>query len=146
MGQTHGLTPLEKGDFQGFEILKFLWPKKVSFLSRTLLNIICNLILTENKKRKSTFFGQNHAITPLEKCDIWDFERLKFLWPKKVSSLSRTLLNIVSSLILRENQKEEFTFFDQKLGLTPLEKCDFWDFERLKFLWPKSFLFYLEHY
>ena len=141
MGQNHGLTPLEKSDFQGFEILKFLWPKKVSFLSRTLLNIICNLILTENKKRKSTFFGQNHAITPLEKCDFWDFERLKFLWPKKVSSLSRILLNIVSSLILRENQEEKFTFFDQKHGLTPLEKCDFWDFERLKFLWPKKVSF-----
>ena len=96
--------------------MKFLWPKKVSFLSRTSFNIICNLILTENKKRKNTFFDQNHGLTPLEKCDFWDFERLKFLWPKKVSFLSRTLLNIISSLILRENQNRKKIHFLTQSG------------------------------
>ena len=55
-------------------------------------------------KKKITFFDQKRGLTPLEKCDFWDFERLNFLWPKKVSFLSRTLLNIISSLILRENK------------------------------------------
>ena len=42
---------------------------------------------------------------------------------------------------------EKLAFFDQKHGLTPLEKCDFWDFERLNFFnGYKRFLFYLEHY
>ena len=82
----------------------FLWPKKVSFRFRTLLNIISSVILTENNSRKKTkFFDQKHGLTPLEKCDFWDFERLNFLWPKKVSFHSRTLLNIISSLILTEN-------------------------------------------
>ena len=95
---------MEKCDFEDFEILKFLWPKKASFLSRTLLNIFGNLILTKNKKRKNTFSYQKHGLTPLKKWDFWYFERLKFLRPKKVSFLSRTLLNITSSLILRENK------------------------------------------
>ena len=111
--QKHGL---EKCDFWDFERLKFLWPRKVCFLSRTLFNIICNLILTENKKRKNTFFDQNHGLTPLEKCDFWDFERLKFLWPKKVSFLSRTLLNIISSVILRENQNRRKLHFLTQSG------------------------------
>ena len=79
--------------------------KKDCFLSRTLLNIISSLIMRENQKRKKiTFFDQKHELTPLEKCDFWDFTRLNFLWPKKVSFLSRTLLNIISSPILRENK------------------------------------------
>ena len=76
----------------------------VSFLSKTLLNIISSLILRENQEEKFTFFDQKHGLTPLEKCDFWDFERLNFLWPKKVSFLSRTLLNIISSLILRKTK------------------------------------------
>jgi len=103
---------LEKCDFWDFETWNFLWPKKVSFLSRTLLNVIFNLILTKNKERRNTFFDQNHGLTPLEKCDFWDFERLKFLWPKKVSFLSRTLLNIISSLILSKCKiKKNLVFF-----------------------------------
>ena len=62
----------------------FLGPKKVSFRSRTLLNIISSLILTENNSRKkTTFFDQKHGLTPLEKCDFWDFERLHFFMAKK---------------------------------------------------------------
>ena len=55
-------------------------------------------------KKKITVFEQKHGLTPLEKCDFWDFERLKFLLPEKVSFLSRTVLNIISSLILTENK------------------------------------------
>ena len=61
-------------------------------------------------KKKITFFDQKRGLTPLEKCDFWDFERLNFLWPKKVSFLSRTLLNIISSLILRENKQKNYCF------------------------------------
>ena len=115
--------------FRSLKDYFFKGQKKVSFLSRTLFNIISSLILTENNSRKKTsFFDQKHGLTPLEKCVFWDFERLHFLWPKKVSFRSRTLLNIISSLILTENNsRKTTTFFDQKHGLTPLEKCDFWD-------------------
>ena len=109
---------MEKCDFWDFERLPFLGPKKVSFLSRTLFNNISGLILTENNSRKkTTFFDQKHGLTPLEKCDFWDFERLPFLGPKKVSFRSGTLLNIISSLVLTENNsRKKNTFFDQKHG------------------------------
>ena len=75
----------------GLKKIDFLWPKKVSFLFRTLLNIISSLILTENNSRKKNiFFDQKHGLTPSKKSDFWDFERLNFLWPKKVSFLSIT--------------------------------------------------------
>ena len=134
MGLKDGLTPLEKCDFWGFEKLNFLRPKKVSFLSRTLLKIIASLIST----KKSVFFDQKQR-----KCDFWDFDRLNFSWPKNVSFLCRTLLNFTSSLTFTENKliKKSAFFFYQKHGLTPLDKCDFWDFERLNFSWPKKVYF-----
>ena len=109
---------MEKCDFWGFERLDFLWPKKVSFLSGTLLNIISSLILTENNSRKkTTFFDQKHGLTPLEKCDFWDFERLHFLGPKKFSFLSCTLFNIISGLILTEkNSRKKIHFLTKSKG------------------------------
>ena len=45
---------------------------------------------------------------------------------------SRTLLkHFFQSYFDRKQIKKKITFFDQKHGLTPLEKCGFWDFERL---------------
>ena len=40
------------------------------------------------------------AGTLVKQDKIWDFKRLNFLWPKKVSFLSRTSLNIISSVCL----------------------------------------------
>ena len=69
------------------------------------------------------------------------FETLKhsiFLLPKKVSYLSRTLLNFISSSILPKTLKKNKLHF--------LEKFDFWDFDRLNFLRQKCFFFFLKHY
>ena len=40
------------------------------------------------------------AGTLVKQDKIWDFKRLNFLWPKKVSFLSRTSLNIISIVCL----------------------------------------------
>ena len=60
---------------------------------------------------------------------------------KKVSFLSRTLLYRIFSLILSENKKmKKLPFYDQKHGLTPLKKYDFWDNQKFLFsLSKKSF-------
>ena len=62
-------------------------------------------------KKKTTFFDQKRGLTPLEKSDFWDLKGLNFLWPKKVSFLFRTLLNIISSLILTENNSRKKLHF-----------------------------------
>ena len=64
----------------------------ISFLSRTLFNIISCLILTNNNKEKKLNFWENHGLT-CKKCDLGD---LKCLSPKKVFFLSRILLIIIS--------------------------------------------------
>ena len=93
-------------------------------------------------KKKITFFDQKHGLTPLEKCDFWDFERLKLLWRIKVFfSIQNIIKHYFQSYFEEKQIKKKITVFDQKHGLTPLKKCDFWVFERLNFLWPKKVSF-----
>ena len=78
----------------------------------------------------------------MEKLYFGDFERLNFLWLKKVSFVSRTVLNIISSLLLPKiTQEKKYIVWPKAWVLTPLEICDFWVFEGLNFLGPKTVSF-----
>ena len=78
----------------------------------------------------------------MEKLYFGDFERLNFLWLKKVSFVSRTVLNIISSLLRPKiTQEKKYIVWPKALVLTPLEICDFWVFEGLNFLGPKTVSF-----
>ena len=127
--------------FWDFERLHFLWPKKVSFRAGTLLSIISSLFLTETTQENKTYiFWPKAWVNPLEKCDFWDFERLKFLLPKKVSFLSRTLLNIISIVILRETNKKNYGFWP-KAWINPFEKIRFLGLWKTKFFMAKKGFF-----
>ena len=54
-------------------------------------------------ENKNCIVDQNCGSTPLEIYDFWHSEKLSFLLCKKVSLLSRMSLNIISSLVLNEN-------------------------------------------
>ena len=54
-------------------------------------------------KKKWHFFVQKHGLTPLEKCNLWDRDFF-FLQSKEVFFLSRTFLNLISSLISNKNK------------------------------------------
>ena len=53
---------------------------------------------------KLAFFDQKHGLTPLEKCDLWDCQKLLLLQYKKVSFFSKMLLLTFSSLILTKSK------------------------------------------
>ena len=76
-------------------------------------------------RKKNTFFDQKHGLTPLEKCNFGDFQRLNFLGPIKVSFLSRTLLNIICSLILTETKRRKKLYFLTKITGLPFRKMQF---------------------
>ena len=54
--------------------------------------------------KKLSFLDENCGLTPLEKFHFWDVKKLFFLQSEKVSFLTGTLLNLVSSLILSKNK------------------------------------------
>ena len=64
-----------------------------------------------------------------------------FIVQKGFLFLSRTLLTLTSRVIFSEKIMKKIPFFDQKHRLTPLEKCDFNDFETISFYSQKGFFF-----
>ena len=64
-------------------------------------------------------FGPKPMLTPLEKCQFFDFLNFLFLQPRKTKLL-------------------KWPFRDQDHGLTPLEKCQFLDFFNFVFLQPRK--------
>ena len=90
----------------------------------------------KKKLEKWPIFGQNHGLTPLEKCQFFDFLIFLFLLPRNAFLCSRISKNTFSWPIFPKKKKaEKWPIFEQNHGLTPLEKCQF-----LKFL---NFLFSL---
>ena len=101
--QKHGLTLSEKCNVWEFEKLCFCSEKKVCFLFKTLLNLILTLLFEENNEKNSIFY-QKHGLTPLGKCDFWEFEKRCFHSQKKVSVLLKIVLNLILTLILSKNK------------------------------------------
>ena len=67
--------------------------------------------------KKIAFFDRKHGLTPLEKCHFLRPSKNFLIVKKKVSFLSRTSLNLISSLFLTENKsRKKIAFFDQKQG------------------------------
>ena len=75
---------------------------------------------------KWPFLDQNHGLTPLEKCQFFDFFNFFFLQPRNAFFRSRISYKTFAWPILPEKRKlEKWPFLDQNHGLTPLKKVDF---------------------
>ena len=96
--QKHGLTPLEKCDFNDFETISFYSQKRFLFYSTNSVSTVSSLDLTENKLKESgTLFNKGMGAS---------FETMKnFVFiVKKRFFPSKTLLTLNSSLIFSENK------------------------------------------
>ena len=108
--------------------------------------------------KKLEFFDQKHRLTPLEKCNFWHFE--EFCFYTKKNAIFRTFKNfcfyskkkrffflckVIKHFFYpyfdQIQIKKNLAFFDQKHGLTPLEKCNFWHFEEFCFYTKKNAIF-----
>ena len=94
--QNHGLTFLEK--YQFLTILSCcFWSQKSRFSSLDYGKIHLTSLLCQNKKmEKLPTFHQTHGLTPLEKCQFFDFINFLFLLSTKVFSLSKISCNTFS--------------------------------------------------
>ena len=90
--------------------------------------------------KKVAFFNQKHELTPLEKCDFWDFQKFLFLLSKKRFVFPQKVFKHFFQSYFDQIQIEKnLAFFDQKHGLTPLENGDFWTLKNFVFVLKKSF-------
>ena len=93
-----------------------------------------------------TIFGPKQWVNPFGKKSIFRlFELLVFIAQKGIFR-SRILYKTFSWSILPKKKKfEKQPFLVQNHGLTPLEKCQFFDFFNCLFLQPREAFFVLEY-
>ena len=82
---------------------------------------------------KWPFLDQSHGLTPLEKCQFFDFMKLLFFRLKRCGFAQEYRKRHFRGLYFQKKKLEKWPFLDQSQGLTPLEKCQFFDFMKLLF-------------
>ena len=98
-----------------------------------------------SKKRKFEkwpFFGQNHGLTPLEKCQFFVFLNFLFLSPRKAFFvLEYHKRHFFGLYCLKKRKLEKWLFLVQNRGLTPLEKCQLFEFLNFLSLYSRKAFF-----
>ena len=142
-GPKPWVTPFGKlSIFRLFEHLVFIAQKGNFTFQNIVKNIFLDYINKKKKLEKWPFLDQNHGLTPLENCQLFELLNFLFLYPRKAFFRSRISLRIFSFYILPKKKKfEKWPFLDQNHGLTPLEKCQFFDCLNILFLWPRKAIF-----
>ena len=123
--------------FLGLENVVFI-VKKVSFLSRTLSNLVSSLILTEKKNNeKIGIFEQKHGLTSLEKCNFGTLKKFVFL-VKKVC-----LLYYFNSYFDQKQKMEKMEFFCSEAWVNPFGKMRFIGLAKIFVIIVKKSFFFL---
>ena len=90
---------------------------------------------------KSQIQDQKDGLTPLQKCQFFDFLNFLFLLPRKAFLRSRIEKNTFLWPILPKKKLEKWPLFDQNHKSTALQKCLFFDFLNFLFLLPRKTFF-----
>ena len=135
-GPKPWVNPIEKMSiFRLFGLLLFIAQKGVISFQNFRKHFFLAYIAKEKKLEKWPFFDQNHGLNPLEKSQFFDLLNFLFLQPRKAFFRCRMSLKTFSWPIFSKKKKlEKWPFSDQNQGLTPLEKCQFFDFLNFFFL------------
>ena len=90
-------------------------------------------------KNSRHLLSQNHRLTPLEKCIFFDHSKMTFLLSKKTHFEKITSSDEKPrSLLQKKEAWKKFGIFNQNHWLTPLEKCKFFDYSKMTFMWSKK--------
>ena len=84
--------------------------------------------------KKWPFLDQNHGLTPLKKCQFFDFFNFFFYsLGRRFSFLEYSKTRFPGLYYIKKNL-ENWLFFDQSHGLTPLGKSELLEFLNVFFL------------
>ena len=127
--------------FRLFELLVFIAQKGVF----SFQNIVKDIFLAYFAKKKNgniAIFGAKPSVNPFGKMSIFRlFELLVLIAQKGVFSFQNIVKDIFLVYIAFKKKVEKWPFLDQNNGLTPLEKCQFFDFLNFLFLLPRKAFF-----
>ena len=125
--------------FRRFELLVFIAQKTVLLIQNIIKDIFLAYIGYKKKLEKWTFLDQNFGLTPLEKCQFFDFLNFLFLQARKAFLLVQDMIkDIFLAYIALKKKFEKWPFLDQNHGLNALEKCQFFDGFNFLFLQSRN--------
>ena len=122
--------------FRLFELLVFIAQKGIFFLFQNIVkHIFVAYIALKKKLENGLFLDQNYGLTPLETCKFFRiFELLVFIAQKGVFFVLEYCKRLFPGLYCLKVKLGKMGILDQNHGLTPLEKCQFFDFLNFLFL------------
>ena len=129
--------------YQLFELLVFIAQQGIF----SFYNIIKHIFLAyiakkKNKVDKTTIFGPKPWVNPFRKMSIFRlFELVVFIAWKGVFLFQNIINDILLAYIALNKKLKKWPFLAQNPGLTPLKKCQFFDFLHLLFLQPSKAFF-----
>ena len=137
------VNPCEKMSlFRLFELLVFIAQKGVLVLFQNIVKDNFLAYIAKKKVAKMTIFGPKAWVNPFGKMSIFRlFEILLFIVQIGVFSFQNIVKDIFLSYIALKKKLLKWPFLDQNHGLTPLEKCQFFDFFKFMFSQPRKAFF-----
>ena len=142
----YGLKPWVKpfgkvSIFRRFELLVFIAQKGVFLFYNIVKDIFLASITKKKKLEKAPFLDQNVGLTPFEKCQFLAFQTFCFNSLERRFFLLEYRKRHVLDVHFLKKKLEKWALLDQNHGLTPLKKCQFFDFLNCLFLQPKKAFF-----
>ena len=121
--------------FRIFELLVLKAQKSPFFVPEYRKRHFLGLYCLKKRLEKQPFLDQNHGVNPFGKMSILGlFEVPVFIAQKGVFSFYNIIKDIFRTYIVVKKKLEKWQFSVQNHGLTPLEKCQFFDFLKFLFL------------
>ena len=115
--------------FRFFKLFGFIAQNYVFSFQNIKKDILLAYIAYKKMLEKWPFLDQNHGLTPLDKCEFFDFLDFLFLQPREAFFRSRISKRTFCWPILPTKRKlEKWPFLDPNHRLTPLEKCQLFQF------------------
>ena len=145
-GPKPWVTPFRKMSlFRLFELLVFIAQKGI-FRSRISYKTFSCSILPKKKSKKIGLFAPKPWVNHFRKMSIFRlFDLLVFIAQKGIFRSRISYKTFSWSLLPKKRNLEKWPFLDQNSGLTPLQKCQFFDFLIFLFLQPRKAFFVLEY-
>ena len=142
-GPKPWVNPFRKNSiFQLFQLLVFIAQKGI-FRSRISYKTFSWSLLPKKKKpKKMAIYGPKPWVNPFRKMSIFRlFEVLVSIAQKGIFLVLEYRKTHFPGLYCLKKKLEKWPFFDENHGLTPLEKCQFFDFLNFLSLQPRNVFF-----
>ena len=143
LGQKPWVNFFEKMSiFRLFELVLFIVQKGVYSMQNIIKTFSWPLLPKRKKLKNRPFLDQNHGLTPLKKMSIFRlFELVLFKVQKGFFSLQNIVKTFSWPILNKKKKLTNPPFLDPNHGLTPLKKCQFFDFLNLFFLQSRQAFF-----